>query len=127
MYDGLLSATNILLTRKYLTFDNEAWLFNNYDEVNAKNERNAGNIPWTNNQDPLTFSKSELCRRMQSAVADVSGERNVTFYPYRVMGKIIRRGDHTKVAADSNQDGEYSALVFVNEYWRKNYYGELYL
>ena len=46
---------------------------------------------------------------------------------FRVFGKIIRRGDHTHVSADSTDEGEYSVMLFVNEFWRKNYYGELYL
>ena len=46
---------------------------------------------------------------------------------YRVFGKILRRGDHTKVSMDSNDSSEYSVMVFVNEFWKKNYYGELYL
>lgn len=46
---------------------------------------------------------------------------------YRVFGKILRRGDHTKVAKDSEDSEEYTAMVFLNEFWRKNYYGEIYL
>ena len=41
--------------------------------------------------------------------------------------KILRRGDNTKVVADSENADEFSAMIFMNEHWRKNYYGELYL
>ena len=39
----------------------------------------------------------------------------------------MRRGDSTKVARDSEDPNDYSAMIFINEFWRKNYYGELYL
>jgi len=44
-----------------------------------------------------------------------------------VFGKLLRRGDNTKVARDSEDPNDYSAMIFINEFWRKNYYGELYL
>jgi len=40
----------------------------------------------------------------------------------------VRRGDLTKLYTDANRtDDEYSTFMFLNQRWRKNDYGELYL
>ena len=48
-------------------------------------------------------------------------------FPYRVFGKIVRRGDSTLVTSDSLEEGDFTVLVFLNLVWGKNDYGELYL
>ena len=50
------------------------------------------------------------------------------YYPYQVKGKIVRRGDYTKLYTDAKkEDDEYSVVMFLNRKWKKNDYGELYL
>lgn len=50
------------------------------------------------------------------------------YYPYQVRGKIVRRGDYTKLFTDAKrEDEEFSVVVFLVRKWKKNDYGELYL
>ena len=50
------------------------------------------------------------------------------YYPYEAKGKIVRRGDYTKLFTDAKrEDEEFSAVMFLNRRWKKNDYGELYL
>ncbi|XP_057303752.1 uncharacterized protein LOC130641105 [Hydractinia symbiolongicarpus] len=126
VYDNIIPSKYQVLVKNYLTFDNEGWLFNNYDSDDVNKQRTHDNTPWINDRDPVAFSKTKLCKRLLRAVIDVSKDEG-PYYPYRVFGKIIRRGDHTRVSADSTDEGEFSVMMFVNEFWKKNYYGELYL
>ena len=86
-----------------------------------------GRIPWINDVDCIEFSKSMVGKTIQKAVMDTSPTEDI-YYPYKVKGKLIRRGDFTKLYTDANKtDDEYSAFMFLNPTWRKNDYGELYL
>ena len=77
--------------------------------------------------DCVEFSKSIVGKTIQKAVMDAVGTEDI-YYPYKVRGKLMRRGDFTKLYTDSNRtDGEFSAVMFLNPKWRKNDYGELYL
>lgn len=125
VYDGLISAKDHYLLKSFLSCDNTDWLFNNYDSEDENKQRSHDNTAWINNQDPLAFSKTKLSEKILQAVKDVS-KQDGAYYPYKVFAKILRRGDSTKVAKDSDDVNEFSAMIFMNEYWRKNYYGELY-
>jgi hypothetical protein len=119
VYDGILSSKTQVLIKQYLTHSIDGWLFNNYDQDDENKQKTYDNCPWINEKDPLEFSLSNLNKRLLAAVRDVA-KNDEEYFPYRVFGKIIRRGDHTLVAADSNSTGDFTAFVFVNEFWRKN-------
>ena len=127
VYDKLFKANVILTIRSYLTnLAQDSWLFNNYDQESVDKARTSDNVPWINLRDPYEFFQMQTCKTLIKAIQDLTGDKS-EFYPYKSMGKVIRRGDHTKVVADSTENEEYSALFYINYKWRKNWYGELYL
>ena len=67
-----------------------------------------------------------VCKTLVKAITDLTGKKE-EWFPYKVTGKVLRRGDHTKVVADSSNTDEFSVLIYLNSKWRKNHYGELYL
>ena len=110
------------------------------------------NGSWINEKDPEEFSTTKLSATLASTVSTIRGGGGDSrdgggggdsdgggggdggdgggggaLFPYRVFGKIVRRGDATLVTADSLDEGDFTALVFLNTVWGKNDYGELYL
>ncbi len=127
VYDGLFKGSIILTLRSYLTsLGQDSWLFNNYDPDHLNNQRAADNVPWVNYRDPMEFNRMLVCKTLVKAITDLTGKKE-EWFPYKVTGKVIRRGDHTKVVADSDAADEFSVLFYINSKWRKNFYGELYL
>ena len=127
IYDKLFQGSIILMLRSYLTsLGQDSWLFNNYDPDHINKQRASDNVPWVNYRDPAEFNKMMVSKTIAKAITDLTGVKE-KWYPYKVTGKVIRRGDHTKVVADSKDPDEFSVLLYLNSRWRKNYYGELYL
>ena len=127
VYDKLFAGSTILTLRSYLTsLGQDSWLFNNYDPDDVNKQRATDNVPWVNYRDPVEFNKMLVSKTLTKAICDLTGEKE-GWFPYKVTGKVIRRGDHTKVVADSADPNEFSVLLYLNAKWRKNYYGELYL
>ena len=127
VFDKLFAGSIILTLRSYLTtLGQDSWLFNNYDPDDMNKQRATDNVPWVNYRDPLEFNQMLVSKTLVKAINDLTGVRE-EWYPYKVTGKVIRRGDHTKVVSDSSDPSEFSVLLYLNAKWRKNYYGELYL
>lgn len=104
-----------------------SWQFRLHEPYDGGIEEPMDNIPWINPVDCLEFSRTLVGKTIQKAVMDAAGTEYI-YYPYKVRGKIMRRGDFTKLHTDANRtDEEFSALMFLNPKWRKNDYGELYL
>lgn len=111
----------------YLSLDLGSWQFSLHEPYDGGIAKPSDNIPWINEVDCLEFSKSVVGKTIQKAVMDAAQTKDV-YYPYKVRGKLVRRGDFTKLFTDANRtDDEYSAFMFLNPRWRKNDYGELYL
>ncbi|XP_065060932.1 uncharacterized protein LOC135688140 [Rhopilema esculentum] len=126
VYDKLFKGSIILMLRSYLTsLGQDSWLFNNYDPDHVNVQRTNDNVPWVNYRDPAEFEKMLVSKTLVKAINDLNGVKE-EWYPCKVTGKVVRRGDHTKVVADSAETGEFSVLFYLNSKWRKNYYGELY-
>ena len=125
--DNLLNISSLLLLRGYITIELGGWKFSLHEPYEGGKEVESDNIPWVNELDCIAFGNSVTGRTLQKAVMDVSGSE-IIYYPYRVRGKILRRGDFTKLFTDAKDaDNEYSLLIFLNTKWGKNDYGELYL
>jgi len=126
VYDKLFAGSTILTLRSYLTsLGQDSWLFNNYDPDDVNKQRASDNVPWVNYRDPVEFNKMLVSKTLVKAICDLTGKKE-EWFPHKVTGKVIRRGDHTKVVADTSNPDEFSALLYLNAKWRKNYYGELY-
>eukprot|EP00794_Sanderia_malayensis_P015297 gene15297-16874_t len=126
VYDKLFPGSVVLQLRSYLTsLGQDSWLFNNYDPDHLNKQRASDNVPWVNYRDPTEFNRMLVSKTLAKAITDVTG-KDEEWYPYKVTGKVLRRGDHTKVVADTNATDEFSALIYLVMKWRKNHYGELY-
>ncbi|KAM7447370.1 hypothetical protein ABFA07_004382 [Porites harrisoni] len=127
VFDNILHPKNLHIFSRYLNIDLGAWQFSLYEPYDGGIEKPTDNIPWINDVDCIEFSKSVVGKTMQKAVMDTAQTEDI-YYPYKVKGKLVRRGDFTKLFTDANKtDDEYSAFMFLNPTWRKNDYGELYL
>ena len=125
--DKLFNKSTLALFTQYLNTDLHGWRFNLYEPYEGGEKKLGDNIPWINELDCLAFSKSLTGQMLQKAVTDVA-HTDAVYYPYRVRGKLLRRGDYTTLHADAGKDDdEYSVVMFLNKNWRKNDYGELYL
>jgi len=115
------------MVRGYMTVELGGWKFSLHDPYEGGEEVASDNIPWVNELHSITFGNSNAGRMLQKAVMDMSGSKSI-YYPYRVRGKILRRGDVTKLHQDAQEEeDEYSLMMFLNEKWENNDYGELYL
>lgn len=127
VFDKLLKPKTLRTFLNYMTVDLGSWQFRLYEPYDDGIEELSDNIPWVNPIDCVEFSKSIMGKTIQKAVMDAIGTKD-TYYPYKVRGKLMRRGDFTKLYTDANRtDDEFSAMMFLNPKWRKNDYGELYL
>lgn len=127
VFDKILKPKHLGIFVEYLNLDLGSWQFRLYEPYDGGIEKPMDNIPWINPVDCLEFSTTLVGKTIQKAVMDAAGTKDV-YYPYKVRGKIMRRGDFTKLHTDANRtDDEFSALMFLNTGWRKNDYGELYL
>ena len=126
--DKLFNKSTLALFTQYLNTDLHGWRFNLYEPYEGGEKNPGDNIPWINELDCLAFSKSLTGQMLQKAVTDVA-HTDTVYYPYRVRGKLLRRGDYTTLHTDAGEDDddEYSVVMFLNKNWRKNDYGELYL
>lgn len=89
---------------------------------------NPNNIPWSSEINAVEFSESIVGKQLQKVVMDFAGGGEGVYVPYKVVGHIVRCGDSPKVHADTKpEDDEVSMLIYLNEKWRKNDYGDLYL
>ena len=127
VFDNILTPVQLTTFMHYLNIDLGAWKFSLREPYEGGPENPSDNIPWVNNVDCVEFIKSSAGRVLQKAVMDAAGTKGI-YYPYKVRGKLVRRGDYTKLHTDANRTvDEYSAMMFLNPKWRKNDYGELYL
>ena len=127
VYDKLFAGSTILTLRSYLTsLGQDSWLFNNYDLEDINKQMASDNVPWFNYRDPVEFNKMFVSKTLAKAICDLTGKKE-EWFPHTVIGKVIRRGDNTKVVADTSNENEFSALLYLNSIWGKNYYGELFL
>lgn len=127
VFDKLLKPNTLRAFLDYLNIDLGSWQFRLFEPYDGGVEELSDNIPWVNPVDCVEFSKSIVGKTIQKAVMDAVGTKDI-YYPYKVRGKLMRRGDFTKLYTDANRtDGEFSVMMFLNPKWRKNDYGELYL
>ncbi|KAL9971354.1 hypothetical protein ACROYT_G023867 [Oculina patagonica] len=127
VFDKIFKPRHLSMFSDYLNLDLGSWQFRLYEPYDGGVEKPTDNIPWINPVDCVEFSRTLVGKSIQKAVMDAAGTEDI-YYPYKVRGKIMRRGDFTQLFTDANRtDDEYSAMMFLNPKWRKNDYGELYL
>ncbi|XP_038078871.1 uncharacterized protein LOC119746140 [Patiria miniata] len=108
------------------------WRFHGYNRsTHDRNSRGSSGIPWMSSFDTETFANSETGRRMLGLVTNLSqawqrSDDDNKFEPYKVVCNILRRGDIIYPHRDAqNKETELTALLYLNQLWRKNDYGEL--
>ncbi|XP_067048677.1 uncharacterized protein [Acropora muricata] len=127
VFDNILEQKDLGIFSHYINIDLGAWQFSLHEPYDGGLEKPSDNIPWINEIDCVLFYQSLVGRTIQKAVMDAAQTKDV-YYPYKVRAKLVRRGDLTKLYTDANRtDDEYSTFMFLNQRWRKNDYGELYL
>lgn len=127
VFDNILDSSALMLVRAYLSVEVGGWKYSLHEPYEGGEEAPSDNIPWVNDLDCIKFGNMNSSRVFQKAVMDASNSKAV-YYPYRVRGKILRRGDATKLHQDAMQEeDEFSLMMFLNEKWENNDYGEIYL
>ncbi|XP_070560656.1 uncharacterized protein [Ptychodera flava] len=94
------------------------------DPYNENDASNSNNVPWKSYHDTEAFANSVAGKAIQRLVQEMSGSEQ-TYHLYQVTDNLIRRGDVMKLHHDAcREEAEFSALIYMNEIWKKNYYGE---
>lgn len=110
-----------------MTVELGGWKYSLHEPYEGDKEQPSDNIPWVNELDAIKFGNTNASRVLQKAIMDASKSKEL-YYAYGVRGKILRRGDVTKLHQDArSEDDEYSLMMFLNEKWENNDYGEIYL
>ncbi|XP_033642095.1 uncharacterized protein LOC117302311 [Asterias rubens] len=125
VFDDVLDYRLLVAWEQYIHLGG-IWRFQNgYSE-------NSG-ISWTATFDAGVFKNSETGRRILSLVKSLpkhhgKGSGDGEYKPYKVVCNILRRGDVIKVHRDADKaEGEFTAILYLNQLWRQNDYGDLLL
>nr|XP_006820061.1 PREDICTED: uncharacterized protein LOC102810274 [Saccoglossus kowalevskii] len=124
VFDGMFKYKSVFALSMY-NFLTGYWRYGTpldpYNE-NLSNDTNA--VPWKSHQDISKFAQSDMGRTIQQMVTRMSGS-DKPYYLYQVTDNVVRRGDVTKYHHDATRDEkEISVVIYMNEIWKKNYYGE---
>lgn len=130
IYNNVLKEAHINLLRGLANCRLGSWSYRIAETYVEGGQRhvNPNGIPWSNEINVVAFSKSLAAKQLQKVVEDLVGIEEGAYIPYSVEGHIVRCGDSPKVHTDAKPaDDEVSMLIYLNENWRKNDYGDLYL
>ena len=130
IYNDVLMTIHLQMLRGLAAYRLGSWSYQiaETDVEGGQKRVNPNNIPWSSEINAVEFSESIVGKQLQKVVMDFSGGGEGVYVPYKVVGHIVRCGDSPKVHADTKpEDDEVSMLIYLNEKWRKNDYGDLYL
>ena len=130
IYDKVLTSPHLIILRTWITYEITAWSYRLRETqvIGGQNHLSDNDIPWYNELNVIKFSESIVGKQLQKVVAKFSHEESMNYYPFKVVGHVIRRGDFPKVHTDADSEAdEVSMMIYLNQKWRKNDYGDLYL
>ncbi|XP_078576469.1 uncharacterized protein LOC144862077 [Branchiostoma floridae x Branchiostoma japonicum] len=99
----------------FYTFDSNSFL-NNSDHGNYTN------APWQSTLPTAAFQKSKSWQAMNTFLTEKRGKE---FRPTDIKGYILNRGDFPLYQNRCVHEDDYRVIVFLNEVWRKDWYGHL--
>ncbi|XP_022090064.1 uncharacterized protein LOC110978974 [Acanthaster planci] len=133
VFDDVLEYKTQMVLHDYLHLAGD-WRFHNYNGPDEnRNGRSSSGIPWMASFDTDTFGKSQTGRHILSLVRSLAQPRkgmddDGDYEPYKVVCNILRRGDIIFPHRDAHRnETEFTVLLYLNQLWRKNDYGELLL
>ncbi|XP_078659854.1 uncharacterized protein LOC144904655 [Branchiostoma floridae x Branchiostoma belcheri] len=108
-----------------------AWTFSIRDDfhtfdsnnfLNSSAHGNYTNAPWQSTLPNAAFRESKSWRAMNTFLKEKRGK---DFRPTDVRGYILNRGDFPLYQNRCVDEEDYRVVVFLNDVWRKNWYGHL--
>ncbi|XP_030842505.1 uncharacterized protein LOC753783 isoform X2 [Strongylocentrotus purpuratus] len=85
-----------------------------------------GPSPWSTSLDPGPFENSAVLSVLRGLVSSAMDVDETVLKPFSISMHVFRRGDHVALTRDNTGvEKEYSLILYFNQYWRKNDYGEL--
>jgi Rps23 Pro-64 3,4-dihydroxylase Tpa1-like proline 4-hydroxylase len=104
------------------------WRFVNADPYHSRQEVVGDNIQWVARFGAVKFANTRVGVALRQAIQLTSGNTDVPYYPFEVTCKLVRRGDDTKLHVHANEsDDEYTTVIYLNDNWKKNDYGDMLL
>ena len=130
IYNDVLTAACLKMLLGLATYKLGSWSYR-ISEVDVYGNQiyvSPNNIPWYNEFNALEFSQSIVGKQLQKVVMEMTGEGKGVYVPYKVVAHVVRSGDSPKVHADAkSEENDVSMMIYLNENWRKNDYGDLFL
>ena len=130
IYNDVLTTAHLQMLQGLATYKLGSWSYriSEADVYGRQKHVSPNNMPWYNEFNTLEFSQSIIGKQLQKVVMEMTGEGKGVYVPYKVVAHVVRSGDSPKVHADAkSEENDVSMVIYLNENWRKNDYGDLYL
>ncbi|CAH1246239.1 Hypp7687 [Branchiostoma lanceolatum] len=127
--DDILSRDIIKGIRGYMlrldwkfSIADDFYTFDSNNFLNNSDHGNYTNAPWQSTLPTAAFRRSKSWRAMNAFLTEKRGKE---FRPTDVKGYILSRGDFPLYQNTCVDEDDYRVVVFLNDVWRKDWYGHL--